>query len=302
MTELVTIENNGAVLHAVLHPPAFEPERRVGVLFATMELNAKAGPHRLYYWVAEALANAGFYALRFDYRGTCDSPGFHEVTFADRLADVRAATAFFRKEYRLEAVVGWGLCMGAMIALHNSVSENADERPDALILCEILADPAKVSLPKYGTKRVELGTVAREMFFDGNLLRKLWRAPKKLHVYRRSLPKIAARLIQRYRTRDPELGRFRAAIARVGTLLAEYPGPCLLVYAEKPGLLEGFRERVNPGDCLGLAKKPVPPEWLLVKDADHVFATRDHTAEVIRKTVEWVEQFQHRYLPRPVHS
>ena len=124
-------------------------QRRVGVVLLHENFNTKFGTHRMFYQVGEALAAAGFYALRYDNRGMCDSPGINALTFDGRVADVGPATQFFKKEYRLDSVFFWGLCMGAAVALHASAQSGA-EMPEGIMLCSLLADPRDVSLPQFG--------------------------------------------------------------------------------------------------------------------------------------------------------
>lgn len=293
MTEFVTIPSEGWTLHGIVHLPDPVARERFGVVLLHENINTKFGTHRLYRQLAEALADAGFYALRFDNRGTNDSPGLCHLSFPHRVADARAAIAFFRSRYQLAKLTGWGLCMGAAVAVHSvSTALLAEEKLDGLVLCNILAHPADASLPQFGYNRIDLPSLAREMFLDGNLLRKLWHAPRKTNIYRRSLPRLASVLMMRYRDRVPELDRLRAAVGQVGGLLAGYPGPCLMIFGEKDTYRTSFFERVNLRDRLGLARKKNPPAWATVKGGDHTFASAEQTQEMIRYTVEWLKSFR----------
>ena len=141
MTELVNIPADDWTLHGIVHCPKQSSSQRVGVLLYHENYNTKIGTHRLFRDLSDRLASAGFYALRYDDRGMCDSPGICDLTIADRLDDARAAARFFRVAYKLDVVIGWGLCLGATTALHTSASSDPLEQLDALILCSILADP-----------------------------------------------------------------------------------------------------------------------------------------------------------------
>lgn len=81
----------------------------------------------------------------------------------------------------------------------------------------------------------------------------------------------------------------RNTIARVGSLLSAYDGRCLLIFGEKDSYLTDFNERVNPGDRLGLKAKAIPPEWVLIKNGDHTFSSRDKTEELFRASIDWLE-------------
>jgi pimeloyl-ACP methyl ester carboxylesterase len=165
------------------------------------------------------------------------------------------------------------------------------------VLCSVLADPTIVSLPHYGYYNVNLGSVVRDSVMSGNLLRKLWHAPKKLRHYRENLPKLARLLFRRYTERRPALEQLRSHIAGVADLLARHEGPCLLVFGERDPYWKGFQMHVNPDDRLGLGRKQQAPSLFIVKDGDHVFASRDQTEEMIAATLAWVEPFQRGQIP-----
>jgi len=169
MTALVKIRSGQWEMSGVVHTPPVAPQRRVGVVLLHENFNTKFGTHRMFYQLGEALAAAGVYALRYDNRGMCDSPGTNPLTFQDRVADAGAATQFFKKEYRLDSVFFWGLCMGAAVALHAS-AQLAPNMPEGIMLCSLLADPRDASLPQFGYG----GNPSRvvEGLSRGNLLQK----------------------------------------------------------------------------------------------------------------------------------
>ena len=298
MMELVTFSSQGWTLHGIVHSPSRSVGRRVGVVLLHENINTKFGTHQVFRQLADALAQAGFYVLRFDDRGTCDSPGICDLTFLDRVADGKAAMQFFRERYRLECMIGWGLCLGASVAVHCDAEEKRPEnRFDGLVLCSILADPTIVSLPQYGYQNVNLSSVVRDSFLSGNLLQKVLNASRKLQHYRENLPKLARLIFRRYSEREPALDQLRSHIAGVGELLAKHEGPCLMIFGEKDPYWTSFQSRVNPNDQLGLSRKRQAPGLVLVKDGDHTFASREQTQEMIAATLEWVAPFRLGKLP-----
>lgn len=292
MTELVTIPSESTFLHGVIHLPGRGLGRPAGILISCSNIGPKFGPHRLFFRAAEAMADAGFYVLRYDNRGTCDSPGRCELTFAHRVTDARAALAYFRTRYRLETVVGWGLCMAAAVLVHCTTSPFPEERLDGLVLSNILAHPSDGWLPEFGEK-----VDVREMFLGGNVMRKVGQLLRNFHAFRRNLPGLAAKVFKRHWKPQLELVRLHSALDRVGKLLAEYSGPCLLVFGEKDPLRKRFFEQVNPGDRLRLAKKRVPPDWAVINDGDHALASREQTADLIHCTLRWLERFRQEHQP-----
>lgn len=295
INEIVSFPADGWTLHGIFHPPRKNTPKRVGVILFHENYNSKFGTHRLFRDFGDVFADEGFYVLRYDDRGMCDSPGQREVTFADRLDDARAAVAFFRTQYRLDIVIGWGLCLGAAVALHLAVeNRNKDARLDGLALCSIVADPGIVSLPQFGYERVEISKMAQEYFLRGNVLRKLWNAPRHLNSYAKKIGVLTRRYL---RPDPPELGRLKKAIGQVGGVLAGYEGPTMLLFGDQDSYLTDFVERVNPGDKLNLKGKRNPPAWILMKDADHTFASRQKTLELFRHTINWSRPFLEGQLP-----
>jgi pimeloyl-ACP methyl ester carboxylesterase len=290
MREIVLIPCENWSLHGMVHLALPSSGLRVGVVLFHENQNTKFGAHRLFRQLVDAIAEAGYYVLRYDDRGMCDSPGICDLTFAHRLADAQSALAFFRKRYSLDLVVGWGLCLGAAVAVYCGAEPRCpEERLDGLVLCNILADPARVSRPEWGYQKVSLPQVASDFFLRGNLWRKIRNAPNNLGSYRTKLGVLAARYLH---PQPNELVQLRNAIGRVGNLLQIYEGPCLLIFSEKDTYLTEFNERVNPDDKLGLKRKPIPPGWVLVKNGDHTFASREKTDELIRITTDWMQVFR----------
>jgi len=288
MKESVWIPSDGWTLHGIVHLPEKAPEWRVGVVVMLENHNTKFGAHGLYLELGEALAQAGIHVLRYDNRGMCDSPGICELTFANRVADARAVVSFFRRNYGLDIVLAWGLCMGAATALYSVAGANSPEQKlDGLILCNILAHPSMASLPQFAYREVDLPSLTKNIFQHENPLRKLWRALWS----RENWTKKGPTLLRRYLRSEPELKRLCKAISRVGELLATCEEPILLIFGEKDRYWAAFRERVNPGDRLGLTKKKSPLMWAVVKGGDHTFSSREQTAEMLRYTLDWVKPF-----------
>ena len=287
MKEIVNIPNGGWKLHGIVHIPAGTPERRVGVVLVQGP-NTKFGTHRLFPQVAETLVAAGFFVLRYDNRGTCDSPGICELTFADRVADVCAAVAFFQRQYRLEVTLGWGLCMGAAVGIHSASSTNVDgAKWDGLIFVNILAHPPLAGVPRQAYGQLNAEQVAKNIFSHQNPVRKAWKIVSRRENWLHKGPA----LLRRYLHLDPELNDLRAEIGRVGDLLTKFEGPVLFLFGEKDRYWTAFRDQVNPGDKLGLAKKTIPANCIVVKNGDHTFSSAPLMAELLRHTINWVHPF-----------
>lgn len=77
-----------------------------------------AGPHRILYEAAHALAQEGFATVRFDFLGRGDSAGnWDSTSFKQSAADVRAVVSFVRRSCDYDKIVMVGLCYGAAVGL-----------------------------------------------------------------------------------------------------------------------------------------------------------------------------------------
>ncbi len=286
-------------LHGIVHLPTETRSRRVGVVVVAGP-TPKFGAHGLLSQVAETMAQAGFYSLRYDSRGTCDSAGICDLTFTHRLADARAVVSYFRRQYRLDAVLGWCLCISGAVALHgHAAADKPEEKFDALILCNLLSHPSQASsLPQLAYGKLDFQTAAKNVLGHQNPLRKIWKVVTSRENWLKKGPALVKRIIRP----EPAFDQLRAAAPRVGELLARYENPTLMVFGELDRYWAVFRDEVNPGDRLGLAKKKLPPAWALVKNGDHTFSSREQTEEVLRYTLEWAKPFLHGPAPGPVHS
>ena len=286
--ELVTLSRDGWPMHGVVHLPATEPRRRIGVvvLQGNLDSSPKFGAHWMFRRVSDALAEAGYYALRFDNRGTCDSPGERDLKFRDRIIDLCAAAKFFRSEYRLDGVVFWGLCMGAAVAVHASAHLNRHEKPDAMILCSVLAHPDDASLPEFGYRATTMSAFLRNTG-SGNLSSKLRRFLTD-RSYRRNAYECVKAVVVGYAHRNPTLRELQSDVSRVGALLTRYDRPMLMIFGEKDPFWISFTKWVNPDDKLRLSQKKIPPKLVVMEDGDHVFASKAQMSELIESTVEWL--------------
>jgi pimeloyl-ACP methyl ester carboxylesterase len=287
MTNLVTIRSGEWPLSGVVHTPRFRPKRRVGVVLLHENFNTKFGTHRIFYQLGEALADNGLYALRYDNRGTCDSPRIHPLTFLDRVEDACAASKFFMNNYELDSMLFWGLCMGAAVAVHAS-KQLGPQRPRGMMLCSILADPLDASLPQFGYAQVNLSRFIEQRLFRGGVWQRTVRFVTD-RTYRQNAGKLVKQLVMRYFARGPELDQLQKHIAQVGDLLSRYTGPTVFVFGDKDDSWPTFVKRINVDDRLGLATKKSERTLLLIEGGDHTFSVLKHTQILISWTTAWAQ-------------
>jgi pimeloyl-ACP methyl ester carboxylesterase len=270
-------------LNGCIHLPDELPGRKMGVVI--VHENTRFGTHGLFRQVADAFAASGFHALRYDNRGTCDSPGDCELTFDDRVADACAAAHFFRTEYNLDKVLFWGLCLGGAVAVHASGRLSGSFRPAGMILCSPLVDPVEATLPEFNYRQVALSAYLRHGLAGSNWNR--LRAFVSDAGYRTNLLVSVLAIARNLFRGNGRLQNMRSQISRVGPLLAQYDGPSLIIYGDTDPFWSTFTKRINPGDKLRLSQMKTPPKIVIVVDGDHMFHSIQQTSEVIRLSVSW---------------
>lgn len=104
-------------LHGILHGCCEVHEPAWGMVICDPFAEEKKCAHRALVEAARAFCAADVSCLRFDYRGTGDSPGeFVDAGPEQWLEDIRAAVAWARAEMGLEALGLLGLRLGATMA------------------------------------------------------------------------------------------------------------------------------------------------------------------------------------------
>lgn len=115
----ITVENAGVQLFGVLHRPT-NVENLPVVLILHGFASSKQGSNRCYVTMAEALANEGIAALRFDFRGSGDSEGtLDEASLEDLISDALCVAYSLNDHEDLDATkVGiFGASLGGSIAV-----------------------------------------------------------------------------------------------------------------------------------------------------------------------------------------
>jgi exosortase A-associated hydrolase 2 len=121
-------------LHAVVHGCACAEHPAWGLLFCDPFAEEKKCAHRVLVEAARDFCAADIACMRFDYRGTGDSPGeFGEATPEQWVQDILAAIAFARRELGVRTLGLLGVRLGAALALQ---AIEASEQADFAILWE----------------------------------------------------------------------------------------------------------------------------------------------------------------------
>jgi dienelactone hydrolase len=121
--EPVVITSRGARLFGVIHRPANLAQAAPAVVIYHGFLGSKDQPHRMFVQLAEALAQNGMIALRFDLYGRGDTEGDSvDMTWDGDLQDAQAALEWLAAQPNVDsqrlAVVGmsWGGLLAGTVA------------------------------------------------------------------------------------------------------------------------------------------------------------------------------------------
>jgi pimeloyl-ACP methyl ester carboxylesterase len=125
-------------LYGMLHHPWSLP--RGAVLLCPADGEERAWCLRTYVELARALAERGFWVLRFDYAGQGESAGAYEdASVETRLRDIAAALATLRVRSAIEAPALVGARLGGSLALE---AASRDPQIASIVLLEPIVDTA----------------------------------------------------------------------------------------------------------------------------------------------------------------
>jgi uncharacterized protein len=267
-------------LWGVLSRPRERPlPHRTAVLIVVGGPQYRVGSHRQFVLLARGLAQAGFPALRFDYRGMGDSDG-ERRDFTCAGPDIRAALdALSRACPEVDRFVIWGLCDAASAALMYVCTDNR-------VVGVVAANPWVRSEASLATTRIRHYYLGR--FASGEFWAKLMRGGVD---WRASLASLVGNLRAAFGTGADDRGTtpestFQNAMARG---LAGFGGRMLLIlsgnditakefvsFATSSQNWHGLLERSN------VARYEIP-------EADHTFSRRQWLDEVQMQTVSWLQ-------------
>jgi len=137
MEQPVTFTNRyGSRLFGMLYSPDRPVAQRVGVLVSVNAIKYRAGTFRLHVLLARKFCELGYYVLTFDPAGIGDSEGtfdckllsehYHDIQIGKYSEDLTDATNYFFAEAKIDRMVLFGLCGGAIaVQMDVFVSERA---------------------------------------------------------------------------------------------------------------------------------------------------------------------------------
>jgi putative redox protein len=203
-------------------------------------------------FISEALTDAGFAVLRFDFTGLGDSEGdFANTTFSSNTADLLAAAAWLRRERKAPAIlVGHSLGGAAVLAAAASVPESV-----AVATINAPADPAHVA-HLFADRRDEIDAVGEaEVELGGRVFR----------IRREFLEDIAAQ-------------KLTASIATLRRALIVFHSPRDTIVG------------IDNASRIFLAAKH-PKSFISLEDADHLLIRRADARYVGAVLAAWASRY-----------
>lgn len=115
----VIFTSNDKQLVAIEHlpEPVHQGQSKKGVIIVVGGPKTRVGSHRLFVYLARALAKKGITVFRFDYNGAGDSEGAISI-FTDIQNDIDSAIQTFQQRHSdITELALWGLCDAASAIL-----------------------------------------------------------------------------------------------------------------------------------------------------------------------------------------
>lgn len=260
-------------LIGIVHSPASAP--KTGVVIVAGAPQYRVGAHRLFVTLSRHIADAGYAVLRFDRRGTGDSPGSFE-TFETIRDDMAAAVQALQETTPgVERVVLLGLCDGASAILLDGLSL---EKIAGAVLINPWAPTdqgrARALLTSYYWGRIKSRRAWMSLFSDlagtGRTLASIWRT------------KSAAR------ADDPANADIPGFISKMFDNWRRFSGNSLIILSQDDitaasfdvvlRKLVGWR-RLGKSGLVSRRK---------IKNADHTFSSVHLTRELAREIIDWL--------------
>jgi pimeloyl-ACP methyl ester carboxylesterase len=252
------------------------------VIFLTAGLIHRVGPNHMYADLCRQAADAGFYALRFDFSGIGDSEPrkdflpFHKSC----VLEVQEAMDFLSRTVKTEQFVLVGLCSGAN-ACYFSALEDRRVAGGILINTQSFQEEGGDELLDYAT-----GSALTRYLFSPQAWLKVLKGTARYGGKVRKLAKhLVATLFQKNRLSE------KARAAGQGLFeLAERDVDLLLLYSKGDRGLEYFnllgRREIARLQETGRVQVEI------LNGTDHLFTPPETRQELFRISLEWLQRYQ----------
>lgn len=284
----VTFQCEGSTLMGILSTPDTPPRR--GIVFVVADgPQYRAGVQRQFVTLARAMEQAGYAALRFDYRGMGDSEGVHRG-FEHVDMDIKAAIdALLVHCSSIEEVVLWGECDSSAAVLFYAYK---DKRIKGISI----ANPwirteegrAKTIVKHYYLKRLFEKAFWNKLFsgqfrFKASLY-SLWQnAMKIFSASSHSAP--AQNMVSDVSDQNQPLP------VRLAHGLKNFDGNVLLILSGNDWIAKEFKEVADASPVWRNLLSDQRLKRHEIADADHSFSKKSARSEMVRLNLEWLKSW-----------
>jgi len=272
--QAITFHSRNQQLVAIEHLAEPNQLSHKGVIIVVGGPQTRVGSHRLFVYLARALAKAGISVFRFDYTGAGDSEG--DITdFSDIQADIDAAMiCFSKRNTKLTELSLWGLCDAAS-AILLYLQQNPEQPCNITNL--VLVNPwvrqthteAKAYLRSYYVKR----------FFSKNFWQKLFSGKVKTHT--------AFSEIQDFHKQSQESDKLNAMdnfVTHMLQGLAGFTGQSHILLSGNDLTADEFTLLVKSNKHWRALMAQANISQQFIEQADHTFSQRDKQQQLIELT------------------
>ncbi len=251
----IVFYNKGQQVNGILHVPMGCNAPCPAVTFFHGFTGTKVEPHRIFVKTARELASIGFYALRFDFRGSGDSAGdFSEMTIGGEISDaiksIDVLTAMQGVDPERIGILG--LSMGGCVA---ACVSGQDDRVKSTVMWAPLSDDPPDRRQEILERSKHTPTPEEIAQSNANVVGK---------AFYEELPNISP-----------------------SSIIQQFTGPLLVIHGSADDVVpvshgKRYYELMRERDAL--------TELEIIDEADHTFNTVGWEQAVVTKSVAWFQK------------
>lgn len=252
----VTIKKDNLQIVGMLHRPAkTNRSHHPAIILLHGFTGNKSESHFIFTSLARNLADAGFICLRFDFTGSGDSSGsFKEMTIETELEDAKIALQYLLSLNHVDKnKIGLlGLSMGGCVA---ALLAGISQEIKSLVLWSAVSNPEQQFSKLKNNYSKILDKATNSWIIDRNGLA------------------VSSDFFEIL----PELKPL--------STISSYKGPAFIIHGEKD-MAVPLSAAIEYKSALE-KRQNATTNFLMIKDADHVFSTIPFKEQVINSTVQW---------------
>lgn len=271
----VVFQSQGKQLVGVLHQSIKEASK--GVVIVVGGPQTRVGSHRLFVYIARALAKQGIAVFRFDYSGAGDSEG-EIADFQDIQQDISDAIGLFKQQLpQLNDITLWGLCDAASAILlyleqceHDYVTRLVLVNP----WVRQASTQAQTYIESYYTQRI----------FNRSFWKKV--CTGKINV----LNSVKEFLQYKKMSRIKSLNKQASFVDTMEQGLLKFNGKCLIILSGNDLTADEFNVLLKTNKSWQETLSIKSSETTMISEADHTFSNSILKRELLAKTLAHMQK------------